>query len=289
MAVQILNGPTAWPIDLAEAKLHSRITFTDDDLEIRKIIAAATRYAQNIVRKQLVATRVKQVNDSFPCAYGNVGMFGDTSTSSRPSNCLYLEAGPLANGAAASLESINYLDMTSTPQVMPPADYIVDPSWDPPRITPVYSKLVWPIALPQIASVWAQYLVGYAAPLKADATANTITVSNWPALSVGSTVRFQNSGGALPAPLQEMTDYFVLTAPGGGVYTLSATSGGAVIDITDAGSGTSFLGEIPEGITGWIKLRIGAFYENREELTSGELMPLPYVDRLLDGYRTWEF
>lgn len=39
---------------------------------------------------------------------------------------------------------------------------------------------------------------------------------------------------------------------------------------------------VPEAIRHWMLLRIGTAYENREEVVSGALKPLPYVDRLLD-------
>lgn len=50
---------------------------------------------------------------------------------------------------------------------------------------------------------------------------------------------------------------------------------------------------VPEGIKAWMKLRIGALYEHREESTivsRGTLETLPYVDRMLDPWRaTWGF
>lgn len=45
---------------------------------------------------------------------------------------------------------------------------------------------------------------------------------------------------------------------------------------------------VPEGIKAWMKLRIGALYENREEVIVASrivVAELPYVDGLLDGYR----
>ncbi len=76
-----------------------------------------------------------------------------------------------------------------------------------------------------------------------------------------------------------------------GVYKLSATSGGSVIDLTAAG-GASFIGAVPEGITAWMKVRIGTLYENREEvalLNRGKVELLPYVDNLLDPFRVVEY
>jgi uncharacterized phiE125 gp8 family phage protein len=45
---------------------------------------------------------------------------------------------------------------------------------------------------------------------------------------------------------------------------------------------------VPEGIKAWIKLRVGAMYAHREEITAttrGRLDSLPFVDGLLDPYK----
>jgi uncharacterized phiE125 gp8 family phage protein len=45
---------------------------------------------------------------------------------------------------------------------------------------------------------------------------------------------------------------------------------------------------VPSGIKAWMKLRVGALYENREEIVVGTRLTsidLPFVDRLLDPYR----
>ena len=101
-------------------------------------------------------------------------------------------------------------------------------------------------------------------------------------------VRFSNSGGALPAPLQPDTDYYIKTLPTATSFTLSATSGGSQLDLADTGSGTSYIGVVPEGIKSWMKLRMGGLYVMREDslvLSRGQLTPLPYIDRMLDPYR----
>lgn len=41
---------------------------------------------------------------------------------------------------------------------------------------------------------------------------------------------------------------------------------------------------VPQGLKRWMLLRIGALYENREEV-GGDLKPLPFIDSLLDAYR----
>lgn len=56
-------------------------------------------------------------------------------------------------------------------------------------------------------------------------------------LKVGDVVRVA-SGTTLPAGLSASTDYWVLTVPSVDTLTLSASRGGAVVDITDTGTGT---------------------------------------------------
>lgn len=266
MPLQIITPPTAEPVHLTDAKLHLRVDITDDDTLIAALVTAAREYAQGETRKQLVAARWKQVFDCFPCAP------------------LALDRGPVIR-----VVSIQYMDMAGTTQTMPAANYVVDYSSSPVRITPVFGQ-VWPIAMPQIGSVWVTFDAGYATPITA--SGNNITVPLWSTLSVGDAVRLSNSGGLLPAPLSPATDYFVQSVVSPGVYTLAATAGGAVITLTNAGSGQSFLGVVPEGIKTWLKIRLSTLYENREEvalLQKGKIEPLPYVDRLLDAYREPSF
>lgn len=58
----------------------------------------------------------------------------------------------------------------------------------------------------------------------------------------GDRVRLVNSGGALPAGLIADKDYFVRDASGQ-TCKLSATLGGAAIDLTGAGTGTHYFGQ----------------------------------------------
>src|SRR5574340_609262 len=117
-------------------------------------------------------------------------------------------------------------------------------------------------------------------PSTADATANTITAALWKPLAVGDAVRFSNSGGALPAPLEAMTDYYVQAIVSPGVYALATAPGGPALDLTTAGTGTSFIGEIPEAIKAWLKIRVNRSEENREQFVmagrGAHVEPMPY-------------
>jgi len=186
--------------------------------------------------------------------------------------------------------SIQYTAMDGTTQTMPSSDYAADLACEPARITPVFGK-IWPITLPQIGAVQVTFDAGYAAPITANAGADTIALSGpWKTYAVNDVLRLSNSGGALPSPLAENTDYYIQSVVSAGVYKLSATAGGAAIDIADAGSGLNFVGVVPKGIVSWMLLRLGSIYQNREEvalLNRGKIEALPYVDGLLDPYRVW--
>ena len=284
MPLQLITPPTAEPLSLPEAKLHLRVDIADDDTLIGALIAAARDYAEGLTRKQMVAARFRQVMDSLPGPSLMGVPYGRPF--SLPGHAIYLQRAPVQQ-----VVSIQYLDMGGSVQTMPAADYTVDYSSDPVRITPVFGK-IWPIPLPQIGSVWVTFDAGFGAPMTADVAGGTVSVQGWKALTVGDALRLSNGGGALPAPLQPNTDYYVRSVVSPGVYTLASAPGGAAIALTAAGTGQSFVGVIPEGLKAWLKIRLAALYENREEvaiMNRGKIEPLPYVDRLLDNYITHEF
>ncbi len=50
--------------------------------------------------------------------------------------------------------------------------------------------------------------------------------------------------------------------------------------------------KVPEGIKRWMLLHIGAMYENRESVLTGRgmsIVPMPFIDSLLEPYRIREF
>lgn len=69
---------------------------------------------------------------------------------------------------------------------------------------------------------------------------NQITVTGhlW---VVNNQVEFENSGGAVPAGAALLTTYYVKAVVSSDVVELSATEGGAILDLTDSGSGINYL------------------------------------------------
>jgi uncharacterized phiE125 gp8 family phage protein len=153
MPLQLINPPAEEPVSLAEAKLHVRVDITDDDALISALITAARQAAESLTGRQIVTARWKLVLDSFP---GPSLMGVPVGQSfSLPGHAILLPKCPVQ-----SVVAIQYLDMASTLQTMPPTDYVVDAACEPARITPVFGK-IWPISLPQIGAVWVIFDAGY--------------------------------------------------------------------------------------------------------------------------------
>lgn len=291
MGYSVIGPPSCEPLHINDVRQHVKQDIADDDNLIDIYLGSARSYAEELTKKQFVAARYQYKFDAFPTGYGN-GFNLDYDVSLQ-GNAILLPKAPVIE-----IESIQYIDTGGAQQTMSATDYVVDAMSEPARITPVFGK-IWPISRPQIGAVWVTFKAGYVAQAVFDVTADTITVKNWRALVIGDAVRFSNSGGALPSILKPRTDYYVQTVVSPGVYQLAATSGGAAINIADAGTGLNFLGqpginwspgELSPTIKAWMLLRCDTHYSHRGETINtrgGEITPLPYVDRLLDNDRYW--
>lgn len=123
-----------------------------------------------------------------------------------------------------------------------------------------------------------------------DKFSHGITLDKCPVVSVQSIQYLDMSGVWQTVP---STDYVVdmsteparITPIFGRIWPIAMPQIGSIkIDFT---SGYGDATKVPEGIKSWMKLRIGALYENRsevDELASGSLVEMPFVDRLLDPY-----
>lgn len=276
--LQIVTLPTAQVLDIAEARLHVKQDISAEDSLLRIYIGAATQFAESQTERTLLATRYRLVLDAFP-GPSLLGIPAGVPWS-LPGHAIELPRSPLIQ-----IVSIQYLDMGGTLQTMPSTDYVVDDTGALMRITPVFGK-IWPITLPQIGAVRVLFDAGYATPAVANAGTDTLTLGLWKQTAINDIVRLANSGGALPAPLQPDTDYYVQSVTGNAIK-LSATAGGALIDLTDAGTGLHTLGEVPMGIKSWMLVRIDSLFMHRGEqaVVMGKLEPLPYIDSLLDPFR----
>ena len=289
MPLTLITPPGALPMDVVEARLHVRQDLDFDDVKLRGLLSAANAFAITNTRRSVVAAVWQLVLDTFPgpSLYGVPWgrPFGV------PPHAVLLERAPLIE-----LRSIEWLGLDDVWHTLDPVTgYVLEASGPVPRITPPFGQ-VWPAMVKhQIGSVRITYAAGYAAAALANVSTNSVRLINWRPLKVGEVVRFSNSGGALPAPLQPDTDYYVRSVAADGAVTLAATAGGAEIDITDTGTGTHYggtqigtepAGQIPEGIKAWMACRIADLYEHRgsAEAVKGTFAPMPWIDSLLDPY-----
>jgi uncharacterized phiE125 gp8 family phage protein len=254
--------PTAEPLSLTEAKLHLRVDSTADDTLISGLIRAAREYAELVTRRQLVTATHRLDLDQF-------------------SDPILLPRPPLAQ-----VTGITYLDPNGVRQTCAGTVYelTVDPDGSAVRLA--YNQS-WPSIRMRDQSVQITYTSGYATPFVAAADTNVLTVSGR-TFADGDAVRLSNSGGTLPAGLAAATTYYVVGAVGATIQ-LAATAGGSAIDLTDAGTGQHYVGEVPDLIRAGIKLMLGHLYEHREAVVTGTIvakMPLA-VDSLLMGQRSW--
>lgn len=276
MSLHLLTGPAAEPLHIAEVRQHCKVDITDDDALLGIYLAAARQHAEQQTRRQIVAARWALVLDRFP---------------NPRCDSIRIPMGPVRR-----IVSVEYLNPDGLWTALFSTDYVAELDGEPARVAPAYG-LSWPSVRPQQGAVRISFDAGYVAPCAADAAADTVAVQGWPALAAGDLVRFSNSGGALPEPLQPHTDYAIAEAVAAGVYTLAASPGGPAIDIATAGTGQHYLGqsgpgdasgEIPFALRSWLLLRCDSLYSHRGEtavVRTGQLMPLPYVDRLLDPHR----
>jgi uncharacterized phiE125 gp8 family phage protein len=173
MPMQLITPPAGEPVSLAEAKLHLRVDFDDDDSLIQVLISAARQAAETLTNRQLVTARWRMVLDSFPGPSLMGVPAGQTFT--LPGHAVLLPKSPVQ-----SVVEIRYLDMAGAWQVMPAANYTVDSVCEPARITPVFGQ-IWPIALPQIGAVSVIFDAGYG-----DASTVPEGIKTWIKLRLGS-------------------------------------------------------------------------------------------------------
>jgi hypothetical protein len=281
MPISTLISPTVGIMDVAEARAQIRYDGTDQDGRLKRAIASYTTWAENVTQRSYISRRLLLTLDAFP-GPTLIGVPAGIPFS-LPGSAVLLEQGPLL-----SVQSIKYTDMGGTLQTLPTTEYVVEMSSLPGRVTPQFGK-IWPVTLPQMGAVQITYDVGHATQITADTTADTITVKGiWKTLVVGDLVRFSVSGdstAALPAPLSENTDYYIRSVVSTGVYTLSTTVGGALLDLTTTGTGTSYIGVVPPNVVDWTLYRVGTAFNHRESeiaMDRGTVFPIEWLDRLLD-------
>jgi uncharacterized phiE125 gp8 family phage protein len=251
--------PRAEPVSLLETKAHLRVTSTADDALISALITAARQWAEKYERQSYIMRKYKLYLDEFP-------------------SCINLPYGPVA-----LVDSVQYYDSSGALQTLATSYYTVDKDSSPCRIYLAYNQS-WPSTYDIPKAVVITYTAGYEMTFTADATSNVITCGD-AVFASGDPVRVSTDSADLPSPLAIETDYYVRDVSGT-TFKLALTLDGTAIDITDAGSGTHYIGfsnkgGIPARVKNAIKLITASLYENREETTELNLEHVPFAAKNL--------
>ena len=288
MNLTAVAGPLAEPISLAEAKAHLQVTETDRDSLITTMIAAARAQAETYTGRALITRTLDLRLDAWP---GSGTWFTRAALTVPPvrEQGIWIPRPPLR-----SITSITYIDQNGATQTWSSSLYTVDAQTEPGRIEPAYGE-VWPVIREQMNAIKVRFVCGHATKFTAAAATDLVTASGH-ALADTDVTQLSFSGGedaALPASLALNTDYYARDVTAGTSLKLAATSGGAAIDITDAGTATAsfFLGVVPREIRQAMLLMIGDMYAHREDTVMGvNPASLPRgVESLLWPHRLMKF
>ena len=126
------------PISLSEAKLHLRITSTDDDTAITDDITAARKIVESILGSQLITATLALYLKDFPCSD------------------IKLPYSPVQ-----SVSSITYFDTNGSSQTLSTANYQVDTNDLPAKIKPA-PTYVWPnVQTDRFNAITITYIAGF--------------------------------------------------------------------------------------------------------------------------------
>lgn len=246
--------PAADPMHLTEAKLHVKAggavdattaaAFTADDALLTVAISACRHAAETEQWRALVLQTWDLYLDDFPG--------GDS---------IQLPLPPLR-----AVSFVRYTDSSGVSYDF--TDYTADTASEPGRVVLNYDYS-WPsVTLAPSNPVHIRFQCGYLVPFTATAATDVIAAPNHPFVD-GEMVRLSVSGGSLPGGLALLTDYFIRDAVAGVSFKLAATAGGAAIDLTTAGTGNMFIGELPACTMVGMKLILSDLYEERGDTVIG--------------------
>jgi uncharacterized phiE125 gp8 family phage protein len=137
MGLTLTSGPASEPVTLAEAKLHCRVDYSDDDALITALIVALRSRAEALTGRALITQSWKLTADAFP-----VG-------------ALWLPKPKLV-----SVESVKYLDVNGAQQTWVNTAYDVQTSEVLGSVAPKWGTN-WPDIRSQVAAVEVNYTAGY--------------------------------------------------------------------------------------------------------------------------------
>jgi len=263
----ILIAPaTVEPMTTAQAKDQANISDSDHDTFIARLIQAARGYVERTCNRALVLQSRRALLDEFPA-----------------SGCIEIFRAPVR-----AVQSIQYLDEAGDLQTLATTQYRLDKDSLPARIVEEVD-VSWPTTYDVPHAVLVNYTAGYLIPFTADADTDVLTAAGH-GFADADISQVMTLAGVLPTGLSVLTNYHVRDAAAN-TLKLSATAGGAAIDITGAGTAPNVLGLLDAEIIHAMCLLIAHWNENREAVLAGTIqseIALTVAD-LLSPYRVMKF
>lgn len=161
--LNLITAPTAEPLSLPEAKIHCRVTQSEDDEYLADLIVAAREYVEMNIPggRQLVSATWDYIADRLPCGRER----------------LELPKPPLV-----SVTSVTCYDAANVSTVMPSSDYVVLAATSLPGAIQPASGAVWPATYCRDDAVSIRFVAGYgtasAVPMRAK-QAMRLLVAHW--------------------------------------------------------------------------------------------------------------
>jgi len=266
---QLLIPPSVEMVTLADVRTALRLQALGDDTDAAEDVlllgyqAAARRYSEIVKGRAYVAQTWQQQQYEL---------------------CWPIRLLPCP---VQQVISIIYLDLQGEQQTLDPDLYRLDLMREPARVVPAVNA-VWPATLCGPGAVTIEYIAGYLTPVEFNATTEFVTAKGGRTYTAGDRIVFSNQGGDLPSPLDPSLAYYVIN-PSGSTFQIATTANGSAIDIATGGTGTYFIGQIPEEERVLIYLLTHHFYENRLVVVPGAAVQLPFtLDALIWNNRVFE-
>jgi uncharacterized phiE125 gp8 family phage protein len=139
ISMQLISGPAAEPITLAELKAQCRVETSDEDAVLNSCIAAARAKAENMTGRALITQTWEQRLDAQDV----------------PTSEIELLMPPVQ-----SVSSVKYVDESGVLQTLPGGAYTLDASAFPGWLLPAFDT-DWPAMRDQANAMQIRYVTGY--------------------------------------------------------------------------------------------------------------------------------
>jgi hypothetical protein len=295
MALKLTAAPTTEPLLLAEVKTHMHEDLVDaaNDAKITRLIIAARIHAENECRRAFVTQKWDLWLDAFPLHTYYGVLPGYVPVDQLPSAWMtmrnyavrfrggridlpfpMLQSVDAVKYRAAAAENGTAVAATSSTLTLAVAANATDSYYNGAVV-----QIVAGAGAGQVNSV-----ISYVGATR------QATVGPWDVLPDATSVYALTGVIMTLSPARYTVDAIsepgVIT-PAVNTYwpdTVNTTNAVQISYTSGYGDATA----VPAGIKEWMLMRIGAMYENREEIVVGQrltLVELPFVDNLLDPYR----